>query len=84
MLKSKDGSGKDKGESGLIERLRKRHGHFADVVVADALYLNAPFINTLKENGLEGVIRLKDERRRLFQDAEGLFYRWEGRKKLFQ
>ena len=68
----------------LIERLRKRHGHFADVVVADALYLNAPFINTLKENGLEGVIRLKDERRRLFQDAEGLFYRWEGRKKLFQ
>ena len=50
--------------------------------MADALYLNAPFINTLKENGLEGVIRLKDERRRLFQDAEGLFYRWEGRKKL--
>ena len=49
--------------------------------MADALYLNAPFINTLKENGLEGVIRLKDERRRLFQDAEGLFYRWEGRKK---
>ena len=37
--------------------------------MADALYLNAPFINTLKENGLEGVIRLKDERRRLFQDA---------------
>lgn len=52
--------------------------------LAHALYLNAPFINTLKENGLEGVIRLKDERRRLFQDAEGLFYRWEGRKKLFQ
>ena len=22
--------------------------------MADALYLNAPFINTLKENGLEG------------------------------
>ncbi|GAA6286335.1 hypothetical protein F190043G2_30060 [Blautia caecimuris] len=52
--------------------------------MADALYLNAPFINTLKENGLERVIRLKDERRRLFQDAEGLFNRWEVRKKLFQ
>ena len=38
----------------MIERLKKRHGHFADVIVADALYLNAPFINTLKENGLEG------------------------------
>ena len=33
----------------MIERLKKRHGHFADVIVADALYLNAPFINTLKE-----------------------------------
>ena len=67
MLKPRDGSGKDEGEltggKRLIERLKKRHGHFADVIVADALYLNAPFINTLKENGLEGVIRLKDERR---------------------
>ena len=49
---------KDEGEltggKRLIERLKKRHGHFADVIVADALYLNAPFINTLKENGLEG------------------------------
>ena len=56
MLKPKDGSGKDEGEltggKRLIERLRKRHGHFADVIVADALYLNAPFIKTLKENGL--------------------------------
>ena len=58
MLKPRDGSGKDEGEltggKRLIERLKKRHGHFADVIVADALYLNAPFINTLKENGLEG------------------------------
>ena len=77
MLKPRDGSGKDEGEltggKRLIERLKKRHGHFADVIVADALYLNAPFINTLKENGLEGVIRLKDERRMIFQDAERLF-----------
>ena len=42
------------GGKRLIEQLKKRHGHFADVIVADALYLNAPFINTLKENGLEG------------------------------
>ena len=73
MLKPRDGSGKDEGEltggKRLIEQLKKRHGYFADVIVADALYLNAPFINTLKENGLEGVIRLKDERRMIFQDA---------------
>ena len=87
MLKPRDGSGKDEGEltggKRLIERLKKRHGHFADVIVADALYLNAPFINTLKENGLEGVIRLKDERRMIFQDAERLFKQDEGKKASF-
>ena len=46
----------------------------------DALYLNAPFINTIKENGLEAVIRLKDEKRLIFRDAEGLFNRGEGKK----
>ena len=75
MLKPRDGAEKDEGEltggKRLIERLRKRHGHFADVIVADALYLNAPFINTIKENGLEAVIRLKDEKRLIFQNAEG-------------
>ena len=35
------------GGKRLIERLKKRHGHFADVIVADALYLNAPFILSL-------------------------------------
>lgn len=54
------------------------------VIVADALYLNALFINTIKENGLEAVIRLKDEKRVIFQDAEGLFNRGEGKKKVFQ
>lgn len=88
MLKPRDGSEKDEGEltggKRLVEHLKKRHGHFADVVVADALYMNAPFINTLKENGLEAVIRLKDETRLLFRDAEGLFNKDEGRKESFQ
>lgn len=88
MLKPRDGPEKDEGEltggKRLVERLKKRHGHFADVVVADALYMNAPFINTLKENGLEAVIRLKDETRILFQDAEGLFHKGEGHKEAFQ
>ena len=88
MLKPRDGVEKDEGEltggKRLIERLRKRHGHFADVIVADALYLNAPFINTIKENGLEAVIRLKDEKRLIFQDAEGFFKRGEGKKRSFQ
>ena len=54
------------------------------MIVADALYLNAPFINTLKECGLETVIRLKDERRLLFQDAKSMFQRDEGRKRSFR
>ena len=86
MLKPRDGAEKDEGEltggKRLVEQLRKRHGHFADVIVADALYLNAPFINTIKENGLEAVIRLKDEKRRIFQDAGGLFNRGEGEKEI--
>ncbi len=88
MLKPGDGAEKDEGEltggKRLIGRLRQRHGHFADVIVADALYLNAPFINTIKENGLETVIRLKDEKRLIFQDAEGLFNRGEGKKRTFE
>ena len=88
MLKPRDGAEKDEGEltggKRLIERLKECHGHFADVIVADALYLNAPFINTLKANGLEAVIRLKDERRLLFKDAESLFNRGDGKKEAFQ
>jgi len=83
MLKPRDCLEKEEGEltggKRLIERLQKRHGHFADVIVADALYLNASFINTLRENGLEAVIRLKDERKILFRDAERLFNRDEGK-----
>ena len=88
MLKPRDGAEKDEGEltggKKLIRRLKERHGHFADVIVADALYLNAPFINTIKECGLDAVIRLKDERRELFQDAESMFQRDEGRKRSFR
>lgn len=54
------------------------------MIVADALYLNAPFINTIKENGLETVIRLKDEKRLIFQDAEGFFDQGEGKARSFQ
>ena len=77
MLKPRDGNEKDEGEltggKRLIQRLRKRHGHFADLIVADALYLNAPFINTVLSCGMETVIRLKDEKRLIFKDAQGLF-----------
>ena len=87
MLKPRDGNEKDEGEltggKRLIRRLKKRHGHFADVIVADALYLNAPFINTVVECGMDAVIRMKDERRQLYQDAKGIFEKGMGNRKIF-
>jgi len=88
MLKPRDGNEKDEGEltggKRLIQRLRKRHGHFADLIVADALYLNAPFINTVLSCGMETVIRLKDEKRLIFKDAQGLFEKGAGKKEAFK
>lgn len=87
-LHPRDGEEKDEGEltgaKHLIKRLKERHGHFADVIAADGLYLNAPFINTVLECRMDVVIRLKDETRQIFRDAEGLFQKEEGRKPDFQ
>ncbi len=82
MLHPRDGSEKEEGEltgaKRLICRLRQRHGHFADVIVADALYLNSPFINMVLQCGMDAVIRMKDEKRLIFKDAEALFQAGEG------
>ena len=87
MLKPRDGAEKDEGEltggKRLIRRLKERHGHFADVIVADALYLNAPFINTIKECGLDAVIRLKDERRNCFRMRKACLSGMRGKKVVY-
>ena len=58
--------------------------HQPDLIVADALYLNAPFINTVLSCGMETVIRLKDEKRLVFKDAQGLFEKGAGKKEAFK
>lgn len=78
MLKPQtDGSCKDEGEmtgvKRLLKRLNKTHYHFSDVIVADALYMNAPFINLVAEIGMYSVVRAKDSRLNIVQDALGLF-----------
>lgn len=82
MLHPRDGAEKDEGEltggKRLVRRLREKYGHFADVIVADALYLNAPFLNTVLECHVDAVIRLKDEKRLIYRDAEKLFEKGEG------
>jgi hypothetical protein len=72
-----DGSGKDEGEmtgvKRLLTNLHTRHYHFADVIVADALYMNAPFLNLVTGIGMDAVVRAKDERLNIVQDALGIF-----------
>ena len=78
MLGPKNGgSDKDEGEmtgvKRLLTNLHRDHYHFADVIVADALYMNAPFINLVKDIGMDAVVRAKDMRLNIVKDALGLF-----------
>jgi hypothetical protein len=72
-----DGSDKDEGEltgaKRLLKNLNRTHYHFADVIVADALYMNAPFVNLVKSIGMDTVIRVKEERRNIVKEALRLF-----------
>ncbi len=57
----------------LIERVLAAYPRAFDVVLADALYATAGFVNFLLGRGKDAVIVLKDERRNLYQDVEGLW-----------
>jgi Transposase DDE domain len=93
MLKpKKDGSNKDEGEitgaKRLLKRLKSSYGHFADIIVLDALYMKATIINEILDLGMEAVIRLKDERLNIFKAAKDIFskqkenFQWEENKNL--
>ena len=87
----KDGSDKDEGEitggKRLIRKLYKEFHHFADVIVADALYCKSTWIKEVLSIGMNAVVRVKDERLNIVKDALALFkYRkadkeWTVRKK---
>lgn len=57
----------------MIPKIEKRIGRTFDVIVLDALFANAPVLNSIKENGLDAVIRFKEERREIYKDAMGMF-----------
>lgn len=57
----------------LMKRVLKNYPRAFDVVVTDALYLRANFFNLLLDHHKEVIAVLKDGRRELLQDAEGLF-----------
>ena len=57
----------------LLPRVVQSYGRFFRVVLADALFFNAPFFNLCLGLGKEVITVLKDEDRVLFQDALGVF-----------
>jgi hypothetical protein len=57
----------------LLERVLVRYPRAFDLVLADALYDQAPFFNFLLDHRKHVLVVLKDERRNLYQDAAGLF-----------
>jgi hypothetical protein len=56
----------------LLARILRRHSRLIDVISADALYLEAPFLEQVLDAGKHAVVVMKQERRDLFRDAEEL------------
>lgn len=58
----------------LLERVLAAYPRAFDLVLADALYAEAPFFNFLVAHGKHALVVLKDERRNIYQDVLGLFH----------
>jgi hypothetical protein len=57
----------------LLERVLAAYPRAFDVLLADALYAVAPFLNFLLSHEKDALVVLKDERRDAYQDAAGLW-----------
>ena len=57
----------------LLERVLLAYPRAFDVVLADAYYAVAPFLNFLRAHGKHALVVLKNERRDTYQDAAGLW-----------
>lgn len=73
----KDSADKNEGEitgaKRLIKRLYNEHHHFADIIVADALYCKSTWIKEVLSIGMDAVVRVKDDRLHIVKDALALF-----------
>ena len=67
--------GEDEVEAALrlLARVIPAYPRAFDLVLADALYAQAPFFNFLLARGKHALVVLKQERRNLYQDVAGLF-----------
>jgi hypothetical protein len=68
-------SGEDEVETALrlLARVLRSYPRAFDLLLADAAYTEAPFFNFLLDHGKHALVVLKDERRNLYQDVNGLF-----------
>ena len=57
----------------LLKRVIECYPRAFDLVLADALYAQAPFFNFCLQHRKHVLVVLKDERRNLYQDAAGMF-----------
>jgi len=67
------GEGEVSAAKRLLERVFCRYPRFFDVVVADALYMEAPFIDFCSVHKKHVITVLKEDRLILMQDAKGIF-----------
>jgi hypothetical protein len=67
------GEGEETAAKRLLERVFTHYPRFFDVVAADALYFDAPFINFCLDRHKHVIVTAKGENRLLLQDAQGLF-----------
>lgn len=58
----------------LLERVLKKYPRGFDVVVADAMFCGAPFINFVIDSGKDIVVVAKDDRFDIVKDANGFFH----------
>ena len=73
MRKQEKGEGELNAGISILKELYWRNTKFCDVIVADALYAKAPFINEVTSQGKWVVIRVKQDDYLIVKDAEGLF-----------
>ncbi|MEA3272720.1 MAG: transposase [Patescibacteria group bacterium] len=67
------GEGEVNAAKRLLERVFCKYPRFFDVVVGDALYMEAPFINFCLLHKKHVITILKEDRLILMQDAKGIF-----------
>ena len=67
------GEGETTAAKRLVDWLKQSYNNLVDVVVVDAGFAKAPFINHLRSQNIRVVVRLKDERTYIIRDARNLF-----------